>query len=220
MLTCKEVTELVTDYLEGRLSFGQRVAFHMHLGMCRHCRAYLRQMKVTIRTLGRLPEEPIPAVVRDELLARFRSLRPVSNIPAVERSWAQKVTTLLESRIGGRRGWAIVAGLFGIAVLWALAAASPGAHSAICWHRCLLMEVCAGVLPLAAVAVVGRTSRATLSASALAAVAAGGAFAAFAFLTLTCPASRVMPHLMVIHFGGIVLAATLGLASSRLVSTS
>lgn len=72
MLTCKELTEIVTDYLEGRMSFSRRVRFHIHLGMCRHCRTYLRQMKMTIRALGKLPDDPIPPAVREELLERFR----------------------------------------------------------------------------------------------------------------------------------------------------
>lgn len=73
MLTCRELTELVTDYLEGRLAFGQRLRFHLHIGMCRHCRAYLRQMKTTIRALGRLPQEPIPPELAEDLLQRFRN---------------------------------------------------------------------------------------------------------------------------------------------------
>src|SRR5206468_10281712 len=59
-LTCTEMVEAVTDYLEGRLSFVDRVRFQMHLGRCVGCRIYLRQMKQTIRTLRRLPADPIP----------------------------------------------------------------------------------------------------------------------------------------------------------------
>ncbi len=73
MLSCKQLTELVTDYLEGKMSFGDRLRFQMHLGMCKHCRAYLRQMKLTIETLGTLPVDPIPEGVRDALLQRFHS---------------------------------------------------------------------------------------------------------------------------------------------------
>jgi len=71
MLTCRELTEVVTDYLEGRMGLADRLRFHLHLGMCRHCRAYLRQMKVTARTLGRLSEPSLPPELRDELLRRF-----------------------------------------------------------------------------------------------------------------------------------------------------
>lgn len=73
MLTCQEVTELVTDYLEGRQSMMQRLRFQMHLGMCRHCRAYLKQMKTTVDTIGRLPNESIPPEMSKEVLDRFRT---------------------------------------------------------------------------------------------------------------------------------------------------
>ncbi len=71
MLTCKQLTEIVTDYLEGRLSLMQRLRFQMHLGMCRHCRAYVRSMRMTIKILGELPHESPPPEVLNELLARF-----------------------------------------------------------------------------------------------------------------------------------------------------
>ena len=73
MLSCKEITELVTDYLEGRLSLGQRLRFQLHLGTCRHCRAYLRQMRMTIRVAGRLSDEPLPETLQAELMGRFRT---------------------------------------------------------------------------------------------------------------------------------------------------
>ncbi len=73
MLTCKELTELVTDYLEGRQSFLQRMRFEAHLGMCRHCRAYLRQMRDTIQTLGHMPEDSISREMRNQLLDHFRA---------------------------------------------------------------------------------------------------------------------------------------------------
>lgn len=75
MLTCQELTELVTDYLEGHQSLIERLRFEVHLGMCRHCRAYLRQMKHTVHTLGRLSEDEIPADVSERLMARFRDWR-------------------------------------------------------------------------------------------------------------------------------------------------
>ena len=73
MLSCREITELVTDYIEGRLSFGQWLRFQMHVGMCRHCRAYLRQMRGTIAALGKLPEEPLDPTAHEELMRRFDS---------------------------------------------------------------------------------------------------------------------------------------------------
>lgn len=78
-LTCRQVTEAVTDYLEGALTFWDRLRFEMHLGMCFACRRYLRQMKQTIQTLGKLPAESIPPNVRDELLVRFRNWKKTTS---------------------------------------------------------------------------------------------------------------------------------------------
>lgn len=72
-LTCLEVTEAITNYLEGNLGFVDRIRFQMHLGFCRGCRRYLRQMRLTLRTLCTLPLPPMPPAVRDELLQRFRT---------------------------------------------------------------------------------------------------------------------------------------------------
>jgi len=75
-ITCTEAVELVTDYLEGSLSFWNRIRFHLHLGLCLGCRIYLKQIRQTIAALGRLPQEPIPPAIRDELLQRFRAWKP------------------------------------------------------------------------------------------------------------------------------------------------
>jgi hypothetical protein len=71
-VTCRELTEAVTDYLEGMLPFSRWLRFQMHLGLCGGCRAYLRQMRRMVRALGELPDAPPPADVRAELLRRFR----------------------------------------------------------------------------------------------------------------------------------------------------
>ncbi len=72
MLTCRELTEKLTDYLEGRMRFGERTSLFLHLAACRHCRAYVAQMRATIAATGALPDEPIPDEVRVRLSAAFR----------------------------------------------------------------------------------------------------------------------------------------------------
>lgn len=72
MLTCSQMTDLVTEYLEGKLSLAQRLRFQLHLGMCRHCRRYLSQMNMTIRALGLLRPVSVPEL-SGELLRRFRA---------------------------------------------------------------------------------------------------------------------------------------------------
>lgn len=72
-LTCRELVELVTEYLEGTLPDAVRARFDAHLKECPHCQTYLEQMRQTITVLGRLNEDTIDPDVREELLRRFRA---------------------------------------------------------------------------------------------------------------------------------------------------
>ena len=74
-LRCKELVELVTDYLEGTLTPPDRERFEEHLAACAGCTRYLAQIRETIRLTGVLTEEQIPAEQRDALLAAFRDWR-------------------------------------------------------------------------------------------------------------------------------------------------
>lgn len=71
-LTCKELVELVTDYLEGDLSPSERVRFELHISICGDCTRYLDQMRATIAAVGGLPADSIPPASRDALLRAFR----------------------------------------------------------------------------------------------------------------------------------------------------
>jgi len=74
-IPCREMVELVTDYLEGALSWRERRRFERHIAGCDGCRAYLEQMRQTLRVLGRLDEETISPEARDALLHAFRDWR-------------------------------------------------------------------------------------------------------------------------------------------------
>lgn len=71
-LTCKELVELVTDYFEDALPAAERARVDEHLEGCPFCRAYLEQMRATIRTLGALPQEAISPDAMNALLEAFR----------------------------------------------------------------------------------------------------------------------------------------------------
>ena len=71
-LSCQQLVELVTDYLEGALSPVDRQRFDEHIAVCPRCRAHLRQMRDTLRLLGRLPAETLSARTTDDLLRAFR----------------------------------------------------------------------------------------------------------------------------------------------------
>lgn len=72
MLNCQQLTELVTDFMEGKMPFADRLRFKMHVAMCPSCKRYLDQTELTVMTLGEFRSSPIPEDVRSDLMAAFR----------------------------------------------------------------------------------------------------------------------------------------------------
>jgi hypothetical protein len=71
-LTCAELVELVTDYLERRLTIRDTERFEEHVAFCDGCSAYFEQIRATIAATGRLREPDIPAELQERLLEAFR----------------------------------------------------------------------------------------------------------------------------------------------------
>jgi hypothetical protein len=71
-MSCKELVELVTEYLEGTLPQADRRRFDEHIRDCPYCTRYIDQMRIVIRTLGRLEEDSLPPEKMGELLDAFR----------------------------------------------------------------------------------------------------------------------------------------------------
>ena len=74
-MTCQELVEVVTEYLDGSLPPSERHRFERHLAGCDGCVNYLNQMRHTIRVLGRLGADDIPADEQERLLTLFRDWR-------------------------------------------------------------------------------------------------------------------------------------------------
>lgn len=74
-LSCQELVELVTDYLEDVLEPGELARFESHIARCGGCTAYLEQFRRVIRVLGTLEPEGPTRKAEEELLALFRSWR-------------------------------------------------------------------------------------------------------------------------------------------------
>ena len=77
-IACAQLVELVTDYLEGALSAGERARFEEHLDECDGCVAYLDQMRTTIELTGRLRRADLAPEIPAELVAAFRDWNDVS----------------------------------------------------------------------------------------------------------------------------------------------
>jgi anti-sigma factor RsiW len=70
-LTCQELVELVTDYLEGALAPAERARFEAHVAGCSGCERYLDQMRATVALArGSRAVEAGPEV--SALLSAFR----------------------------------------------------------------------------------------------------------------------------------------------------
>jgi predicted anti-sigma-YlaC factor YlaD len=74
-LTCHEVIDLLSDYIEGALSTDDRRRVDEHLAECDGCETYLDQMRESIRLIGMVPEDQVPDEQKTALLSAFRDWR-------------------------------------------------------------------------------------------------------------------------------------------------
>ena len=70
-VACRQVVELLTDYLEGALDGGDRVALEQHLLTCAGCTTYLEQLRSSIQVTQNLRPEDVPDQLMDRLLRIF-----------------------------------------------------------------------------------------------------------------------------------------------------
>jgi anti-sigma factor (TIGR02949 family) len=71
-ISCQQVVDLVTEYLDDAMVVDDRSLFEQHLNFCDGCIWYVDQIKTTVATVGRISEEDVPAEMRDRLLTAFR----------------------------------------------------------------------------------------------------------------------------------------------------
>jgi anti-sigma factor (TIGR02949 family) len=73
-LSCQEIVELVTDYVEEDMPPDERSRFERHLSYCPGCLSYVEQIRETIRATGEIPrEETLPSELRAGLVAQFKN---------------------------------------------------------------------------------------------------------------------------------------------------
>ena len=80
-LSCQELVELVTDYLEDALPPVERARFEAHIEPCDGCRTYLEQIRTTIALTGRLTPEQLEPAAEAALLGAFRHWHSSSSDP-------------------------------------------------------------------------------------------------------------------------------------------
>ena len=72
-IACRDVVEIITDYLEGLLDPATARAVEAHLLLCDGCDEYLAQMRTTIQLVGRVPPHTLSTEAKTELMAAFRN---------------------------------------------------------------------------------------------------------------------------------------------------
>jgi anti-sigma factor RsiW len=80
-ITCQELTEVLTDYLEGVMPLEERAAFEAHLAICDGCVHYVTQMRQTIASARALQPEHVEATAPDDLLEAFRAWQRGDPVP-------------------------------------------------------------------------------------------------------------------------------------------
>jgi hypothetical protein len=70
-LSCQELVELVTDYLEDALTPTERGRFDAHIAKCGGCTRYLEQLRETIRLTGTITTDDLTPAAERALLEAF-----------------------------------------------------------------------------------------------------------------------------------------------------
>jgi anti-sigma factor RsiW len=78
-VTCQELVETVTAYLEGMLGAAERGIFEAHLAVCEGCRTYLEQMRRTIVAVRTLSDDSLSLSDHERLLDLFRTWKQAAS---------------------------------------------------------------------------------------------------------------------------------------------
>ena len=82
VFSCREIVELVTDYLEGDLDADNSTALEAHLDLCPGCARYVEQIRETVATLGEVSSDNLCTDTQAGLLEAFRTFRrPLTDQP-------------------------------------------------------------------------------------------------------------------------------------------
>ncbi|MBI4629086.1 MAG: zf-HC2 domain-containing protein [Candidatus Rokubacteria bacterium] len=72
MLRCRNIVELLEDYLDGALDRADAAALGAHLADCWDCMAFLETYRGVVRVSRRLRDAVLPAPLRERLLIFLR----------------------------------------------------------------------------------------------------------------------------------------------------
>jgi hypothetical protein len=180
--------------------------------------AVLAQMAREDRTQP-APQWRTRLIFATSVLLAFGTLSSLSRHRSMDaESWiAAGATAVLAAVLAGvsNAGFSAVLGANAASAALALLAGTGAGLSALVGIKCLAIELFAATWPFAAAAISRGAAARPSAAGAAAALAAAGALAGQASLHLSCAARHALPHLLVFHLGGVVLASLAGALALR-----
>jgi len=75
-ISCQELVELASDYLDGTLTASARQAVERHLVDCPNCPNYLAQLRLTVELTGKVRSDDVPEELLDVLSRAWEDLHP------------------------------------------------------------------------------------------------------------------------------------------------
>jgi len=79
MMTCRELVELLHDFLENECSQEQRLHIEQHLVRCQECEIFVETYRLTIHICRKLPDKPLPPTLAQRLEALLREVEAEGN---------------------------------------------------------------------------------------------------------------------------------------------
>ena len=166
MLTCREITEQATSYMEEGLTLEARRLVEAHLAECEGCRALLDQLRATVRVAGSLPAAAPSPAARAAALRQFSAWKATATPPVPAAAPARPAAA----------GWRAALGVLTVGAVTTLLAAAGRHPSHAAGDLALAVLLAAAGAGVAALA--GRISRRValvVSAALAATVLRGGA---------------------------------------------
>jgi len=71
MLTCKNISELSDEYLEGELPFKKKLSVKLHLAICKNCRRYLNYLQLTVNVVRQSESSSIDKNTINEIMDKI-----------------------------------------------------------------------------------------------------------------------------------------------------
>jgi predicted anti-sigma-YlaC factor YlaD len=81
-LSCREMAEFISDYIDGDLREDLRSLIESHRGDCPPCEAFIRTLARTVDVVRAQPREPLPPALKRALVQSLREARGGTGHPS------------------------------------------------------------------------------------------------------------------------------------------